>query len=152
MPWPRVSSLLRRLPLIAAWGAMILTGVVIACGNSAVGVDACKSIEDARCHRAPDCDIDISDPLHRTGTDVSSCIRYYDTACLHGVDLTTAPSQTEVNACVAAVDNGACSVVSAPETDPACSWLIPPAAADAGPDADADDDAGDGGDADADAD
>lgn len=145
----RVSPFLRRLPLFAAWGAMILTGVVIACGNSAVGVDACKSIEDARCQRAPDCDIDVSDPAHRTGTDISSCIRYYDTACLHGVDTTTAPSQTEVNACVAAVNNGACSVVSAPETDPACSWLIvvvPDAGADAADDA-SDGDAG--GDADA---
>jgi hypothetical protein len=151
MPW-RVRSFLgqpfRRLPVIAAWGALILAMVAVACGTNAVGVDACNSIEDARCMRAPGCDIDISDPVHRTGTDVSSCIRYYNTACLHGVDLSTAPSAVEVSACVAAVNNGACSVVSAPETDPACSWLVV-VVADAGADADADD--GDDGAADADA-
>ena len=148
MPW-RVRTSLGRLPMIAALsaGAMILAAIAGACGTSAVGVDACKSIEDARCMRAQGCNIDISDPLHRTGTDVSSCIRYYDTACLHGVDLSGAPSQTEVNACVAAVNSGACSVVSAPETDPSCAWLVA-VVVDAGTDAaDADDgadtDAGD---------
>ena len=144
MPW-RVPPSLRRLPVFAAGGALIFAGIAIACGSDAVGVDACKQIEDARCMRAPACDIDISDPLHRTGTDVSSCIRYYDTACQHGVDLTTAPSTTEVNACVAAVTNGACSVVTTPESDPGCSWLIV-VVADAGVDADAAD-CDDGGDA-----
>jgi hypothetical protein len=146
MPWRVRSSLdrpLRRLPVLAAWGALVVATIAIACGTSAVGVDACRQIEDARCMRAPGCDIDISDPLHRTGTDVSSCIRYYDTACLHGVDLSSEPSSAEVSACVAAVNDGDCSVVSAPETDPACSWLIV-VPTDAGADADADDDAADG--------
>ena len=47
-----------------------------------------------------------------------------------------------MNACVAAVTDGACSVVSAPESDPACSWLVV-VVTDAGADTDADDDASD---------
>lgn len=118
-----------------------------ACGTEAVGVDACRKIEKVRCESAAACGIDLARPVHTGDTpkaDVAACIRYYDDQCLHGLVTKTEPSPQAVDACVEAIIMGACSVVEAPETDPACAFLIPPpppepppAPADAGADADA---------------
>jgi hypothetical protein len=131
--------------------AAALAAVAAACGTGAGGVDACKAIEEARCRQAPHCsNVQISPPLYYTsGTDVDACIRYYDTACGHGL-ANGDPGSAKVNACVAAIAANGCSVVAAPESDPACSWLAPPDAgeeagedaSDATPDGDASGDAG----------
>jgi hypothetical protein len=121
-----------------------LAAIVAACGSSAVGVDSCKSIEDARCNQLPNCpNVQVSPPIwYTTGTAVEACLRYYDTACAHGLATGTDPGTAAVNACVNAINNDGCNVVASPETDPACVWLIPPAELDAG-------DGGDGSDGDA---
>jgi hypothetical protein len=120
---------------------------VAACGSSASGVDACKSIEEARCNQVPNCpNVEVSPPIWFTsGTAVEACVRYYDTACLHGLSIGSTPSAADLNACVAAINNNGCDVVASPETDPSCAWLVPPAEEDAG-------DGGDAADGDADAD
>ena len=119
-------------------GAALLSS---ACGNDAVGVEACRTIEEARCKRAPQCGVDMSVPVHRDSPshDVDACIRYYNDACLHGLATDKDPGGVATQACVDAIMGPNCSVVLAPETSPACAFLIPPvveaAAADAGDDA-----------------
>jgi hypothetical protein len=135
--------------------AILLAGLAVAngCGTSAVDVAGCRQIEETRCRQAPACGIPIEPPYFTSGTDVESCIRYYDTACLHGFAAGD-PGAAAVNACVAAIQNDSlkkdgCGIVRSPQTDQAaCGWLVPPssvtqdAAADATPDAsDAADDA-----------
>jgi hypothetical protein len=112
------------------------------CGSSATGVGVCKQIEDARCQAAANCSqIALSPPYYTSGSGTDACIRFYDTACLHGLAVAT-PSQTQVDACVSAIQKPkACAVVIAPWTSPACTWLVPP---DSGSPVV---DAGDGGDA-----
>ena len=121
----------RRLVTLAL---LTLAGTVAAsgCGTDAVGVDACRQIEEARCKQAPACGILIEPPHFTSGSTVDACIRYYDDACLHGLAVGD-PGPTDVNACVAAINGDSmkkdgCSIVSEPQTDTAaCGWLVPPA-------------------------
>jgi hypothetical protein len=130
-----------RVPALLAI-ALGLAATAAACGTSAQGVDACKSIEEARCRQAPSCNVQISPPLYYTsGSDADACIRYYDTACLHGLVIGSDPGTTRVNACVAAINSGNCDYVVSPEHAPDCAWLQPP---DAGDDAGDDTSAADG--------
>lgn len=134
-------------PLLALWlGAAGLVAAA-ACGTSAVDVQACKDIEDARCVAAADapiCGIDLSTPPHNDKNDATACIRFYETQCLHGLATTVAPGTSAVSTCVAAIKAGGeaarggndagCAIVKAPQNDPACSFLTPPAQVDAGTD------------------
>jgi|SRR5580692_2455995 hypothetical protein len=116
--------------------AVALAGLLVwACsGHGPVGIDACKSIETARCQQAAkNCpSISLSPPISTSGSAEDACIRYYDTACLHGLPVAD-PGTTAVSQCIAAINSGDCDVVATPEIDPACSWLIPPIP-EAGPD------------------
>jgi hypothetical protein len=116
-----------RLPVVLAL-ALGLAPVVGACGTSAVGVAACKSIEEARCRQIPSCpNVQISPPLWYTaGSATDACIEYYETACLHGLSVSD-PGTSDVNNCVYAINNDGCDVVAEPQIDPLCAWLIPPA-------------------------
>jgi hypothetical protein len=121
--------------VVLALGAA--AALAIACGTSAVDTTACRQIETARCQAAvaPVCAINLSEPVH-SDNDVTACIRYYDTQCLHGLVTTTVPGNVSVNDCVAAIgaagqaatqgDAGACLVITNPETSPACGFLVPP--------------------------
>jgi hypothetical protein len=101
------------------------------CGNGADGTGACRQVEEARCRRAPGCSINLEPPFHTSGSDVDACIRFYDIACLHGLSVAEPPAAS-VNACVAAIQTGACAVVQNPASDPFCAWLAPaPAPAEA---------------------
>jgi hypothetical protein len=115
------------------------------CNSDAVGVDACKAVEEARCQQVPNCpSIQVSPPIQYTsGSATDACIRYYDTACGHGLAVSD-PGTQAVNACVAAITNHGtdnnCDWVSYPWHAPDCAWLSPP---DAGDDGSSDADAGD---------
>jgi hypothetical protein len=107
------------------------SGVVGGCGTDAVDVDGCKQIEEARCRQAPACGMKIEPPYFTSGNDVDSCIRYYDVACLHGLDVSD-PGPSAVSACVAAIQADTkskddCVVVKQPQVALACGWLVPPA-------------------------
>jgi hypothetical protein len=151
----------RRSILIVLFGALV---PIAACGTSAVGVDLCNQIETARCNQAValKCNggyggdsgsaISLSAPPHPED-DLSACTRFYSIACLHGLDLSSAPAgnSTEVTGCVSLINQtDACSVIANPQNTDACAWLNPVDASDAdaaeadadgGPDADADADA-----------
>jgi hypothetical protein len=113
----------------AAFVTLATFAAIAACTTDAMGVDACRQIEEARCQQAPACGIALEPPYHTNGTDVSECMRFYDDACLHGLARGGAPGPVAVSACVAAVRNGNCTVVAHPESDPACAWLVPEAGA-----------------------
>jgi hypothetical protein len=138
-----------RKAAVALVAAAALAALALACGTDAVGVETCKQIEAARCQKAPLCSmIPLGVPPHRD-PDVEACIRFYDVACLHGLEVSGDPGAVAVKACVEAINASTdCNTVLHPETDPACAWLIPaPAPVDAGSDAAADgtSDGGDGG-------
>jgi hypothetical protein len=106
--------------------------LTFACGTDAVGVDACRQIESVRCQRAPSCGISLEPPHRASGTDVDECVRFYDDACLHGLVNGNDPGALAVNSCVAALKSADCTVVVAPESTQACSWLVPAPVSDAG--------------------
>jgi len=134
--------MLRRVVVLVATLAG-LAPLAAACGTDATGVDACKAVETARCQQAPSCpqQVQLEPPYHTSGDDVDACIRYYDVACLHGLASGNVPSSAQLNACVAAINSGDCTIVGAPESAPDCAFLIPPAPA---PATDASDGATDG--------
>ena len=98
------------------------------CGTDAVGVQACRNIETARCNHAAACGISLDQPLH-SGSDVASCVRFYTEACLHGLASGNDPGAPKVQSCVDAINSGDCATVKAPESNAACAFLIPPAPA-----------------------
>jgi len=125
------------LALTALGGAFFGT----ACGNDAVGVDACQAIEGERCRWVVACGIDVGPRRSDSTSPVDDCVRYYHDACLHGLtQATSEPSGTQTQACVDAIHAAtSCDIVMEPEAYPACAFLKPNA--DAGTDAAADADA-----------
>ena len=147
--WAQMGHMTRlALSFVSALGA-----AAAACGNGAVGVQACRDIETARCESAPSCPAslpagegtDLSSPVP-TGDPVAACVRYYNDACLHGLETSVAPSNVAVNACVSAIqaagkaaakgNTAACATIVSPQNVAACAFLIPidagtPAVADA---------------------
>ena len=151
----RIWSHLVALGLASAMGA----AAAVACGNGAVGVQACRDIEAARCEAAQFCPqslgeaegTDLSSPVP-IGDPVAACVRYYNDACLHGLETSASPSNVAVNQCVSAIqaagkaaskgDAGACTTVVAPQNASPCAFLVPidagtPAVVDAGATSDA---------------
>ncbi|MGH7434159.1 MAG: hypothetical protein ACRENE_00625 [Polyangiaceae bacterium] len=121
--------------LLAATGVLALVlPVAVGCGTDATGVEQCKQIEAARCrHAASSCpDIKLVPPYSTSGDSTDACVRFYDTACLHGLDVGV-PASGDVDQCVSAIEHGSCAVVQTPESSPMCAWLVSasPATADA---------------------
>ena len=135
---------------VTALATAAIVAASSACSSSATGVDACRSIEEARCRNAIACGIPLTEPVSRDGREVDSCIRFYDDACKHGLASNESPTSAQVTACVSAINNGSCQVVTSPETSPACSFLVP-VVVDSGTDGEAGDasdgEAGEAGDA-----
>jgi hypothetical protein len=131
----------RRAVVLVATGLVLLAiGGAFACGTSPVGVEACQKIEKVRCESAQACGLALTRPVHEGSSpeqNVAACIRYYDDQCLHGIAGPKEPDPKAVEACVDAIIQGDCAVVKAPESSPACSFLLPapPAPADAASDA-----------------
>ena len=96
-----------------------------ACGTDSVGVDACRRVEEARRKRAPSCNVSLTVPPHEgaPGSDVDACVLYYRDACLHGLSRTVDPSNAEVDACIARIENGTCEATVTPALTNECAWL-----------------------------
>ena len=120
--------------MVKRWAALFASASIAiavagstACGTDAVGVEACREIEAARCKRAVECGIPLDSP--KPGTDpVAACERFYVDACLHGIQSAYDPNPAERKACLDAVGTGTCDVVKQPETSKACAFIVPPAA------------------------
>lgn len=102
----------RRVLLLGS-GALLVAasaGLFAGCGTDAVGIEACKAIEQARCEVAPVCE-SSADRLGVPEDRVENCILHYRDACRVGVENTEATEidQAQIDACVAAVQAlGAC--------------------------------------------
>ena len=94
----------RALGLSAVALALAPFVLVPACSTGAVGVDACRAIESARCDAVPACEGD--DPSFGIVTEeqIRNCKVFYNDHCLHGLENTEEdPSQDTIDDCVAAV-------------------------------------------------
>jgi hypothetical protein len=91
------------------------------CGSDAVGVDACRTIETARCNAATACGF--------ADDKVQSCILFYRDQCLDGVENADAgaPATATIDACVAAVDATATCARAGAKTISGCAGaaLVP---------------------------
>ena len=135
----RFRSMLRSRILAAALVSTLAATALGACGTDATGVESCRRVEEARCRRGPECNVDMNIPVHRGDTPaagVSACIRWYKDACLHGL-VASDPGAPSVQACVDAINVSSCDVVLRPESHPSCAWLIPPDAPPPEPEPDA---------------
>jgi hypothetical protein len=75
------------------------------CGTSAVGVDDCRDIENARCEAGAPCGL---------LDDVEACKRYYRDHCLHGL-ATAPPAGASVASCVQVIEAAGACAKSDPE-------------------------------------
>ncbi len=91
--------------LFAAGLGCALTPAILSagCGPTAVGVEACRKIEDARCDAASACGL--------SKDQIEDCKLFYQDQCLHGIENSAhRPTETEVNTCIASVKaTGACA-------------------------------------------
>jgi hypothetical protein len=81
-----------------ALSAATLAGLLAApgCGTNAVGIEACREIEEARCVAAAACGY--------SAARVKVCKEFYRDQCLHGLENAEQdPSSNEVDACIAAI-------------------------------------------------
>ena len=117
--------------LLAASALSLIASAFAACGTDAMGTDACRKIEQARCRKGPACP-----ELHvQAGTGVEECVQFARDRCLHGLPVAD-PGPAVVDPCVAAIEAAStCDVVVSPATLPACAFLQPSPASDGGPDA-----------------
>ncbi len=121
------------------------------CGTDAVGIDACRQIESARCDVAPRCVGFADAPPIETEQQVQNCREFYRDHCLLGLENIDAEAgQGEIDSCVKAIrdtadckdpkkstmaacgvelrdglDNGVapCEVLQKPHWLQSCRWL-----------------------------
>ena len=130
---------MRSWPVLLVLALVAAPAVTSGCGTDAQHVDECKKVEEARCKAAPGCpSIQLTPPEYTSGSAVDACIRFYDIACLHGLDV-NGVSGTDVDNCVKAItnacgDGGACkgddstgcAIIETPWVTHECAWLTPP--------------------------
>jgi hypothetical protein len=122
----------RAIPLaLALFGWLMTQG----CGTDAVGIDACRRIEQARCRKALGCpELGV-----QTARGVEECSQYARDRCLHGLAVAE-PSAAIIDACVSAIEQATtCEIIAAPDTAPECAFLRPVGTPDAGSDRGPDD-------------
>lgn len=98
-PFRLRAALLVSLGLACAVAPVVVAG----CGPESIGVESCRKIEGARCEAAAACGF--------SADEVANCKLLYNDQCLHGIENKAhRPTETETEACVAAVQAaGACA-------------------------------------------
>lgn len=97
------------------WSWLLISSAVISsCGTHASGIEECRRIERARCQSAAQCGL---------VDDVGACERYVQDQCLHGMPDDLGPSNSDVTACVEAIEDvGSCAKRLGRKADPSdCS-------------------------------
>ncbi len=85
-----------RLALLASAVGLLLASATGACGADAVGVEACRQIESARCEATAACGASASE--------VAYCLDVYRDQCLHGLRSgATEPGTDATTRCVEAI-------------------------------------------------
>ena len=93
-------SYFRSLSATVLSAAAMFSLVTASCGTSALGVDDCRDIEQARCRAQASCVDSNGAPLIE---DVPACERYYRDHCLHGLAVKP-PASASVAACVRIIE------------------------------------------------
>ena len=93
-------SYFRSLSATVLSAAATFSLVTASCGTSAVGVDDCRNIEQARCRAGASCVDSNGAPMIE---DVDACERYYRDHCLHGLAVKP-PAGASVSACVNVIE------------------------------------------------
>ena len=93
------------LPRVLCLPLLLGSAALAACGTDAVGVEACRQIETARCTAAPQCKGDPSSAGIETEEQVDNCITFYRDQCLHGLEnAEDEPKTKDVDRCIAAIE------------------------------------------------
>jgi|SRR4051812_36044707 hypothetical protein len=115
-------SYFRSLSATVLSAAATFSLVTASCGTSAVGVDDCRDIEQARCRAGASC---LDSKGHPLIDDVPACERYYRDHCLHGL-LTKPPSRASVSACVEVIEGaGRCASADPDSALVDCAETVP---------------------------
>lgn len=100
---PRSRLVLRAIGLLVALGA-VGVGSLGGCDGDAVGVDACRQIEQHRCELAPACAGKAGIPDIKDEVQIQNCKDLYRDHCLVGLENTAKePTQEEIDGCLAAL-------------------------------------------------
>ena len=84
----------------------LASAVGFGCSTDAVGIDACRTIESARCEAAPSCEGDDTSFGIATEEQVRNCKVFYNDHCLLGLENDAAePDPDDVTKCEAAIQN-----------------------------------------------
>jgi hypothetical protein len=81
--------LLARLLIVAAVASLPVGAALVSCGTDAVGINACREVEEARCNAAPVCE--------GAGFNVSACAQFYQDECLVGIENPSDAGDTALN-------------------------------------------------------
>lgn len=102
----RAPSLRRAIVAIVAVFATTSAGLsTAACEGDAVGVDACKQIEQRRCELAPACAGKAGIPEIKDEVQIQNCKDIYRDHCLVGIEnVAREPTKEQVDSCVAALE------------------------------------------------
>ncbi len=104
------------------------------CSTDAVGIDACRSIESARCDAAPVCEGDPDSFGIVTEVQVENCKTFYRDHCLVGIENDKAePDEDDVTDCVDAIAKVAKCQTDKVETMADCDVEMEPKGGDLSP-------------------
>jgi len=87
------------------------------CGTSAVGVDDCRDIEQARCRASAPCLDSNGSPVIN---DVGACERYYRDHCLHGLTVKP-PASASVSDCINVIEAAGRCAKADPQSPLSCT-------------------------------
>ena len=110
-------SYFRSLSATLLSAAATFSIVTASCGTSAVGVDDCRDIEQARCRASASCLDADGVPLVQ---DVPACERYYRGHCLHGFAVKP-PAGADVAACIQVIEQAGRCAQEDPDSNLACT-------------------------------
>jgi hypothetical protein len=110
-------SYFRSLSATLLSAAATFSLVTASCGTSAVGVDDCRDIEQARCRASASCLDADGVPLIQ---DVPACERYYRDHCLHGFAVKP-PAGADVSGCVQVIEKAGRCAQEDPDSRLACT-------------------------------
>ena len=112
--------------VLTAGAGLPLGWLLPGCGTDAVGVEACRQIEAARCSALRSCP--VAQGGFKSDDEVDACTLFYRDQCLHGIESTTAPTDAQLTGCVNAVKaTAACAKAGTPTMEgcPAAPLVSP---------------------------
>ena len=110
-------SYFRSLSATLLSAAATFSIVTASCGTSAVGVDDCRDIEQARCRASASCFDADGVPLIQ---DAPACERYYRDHCLHGFAVKP-PAGADVSGCIQLIQKAGRCAQEDPDSELSCT-------------------------------